>query len=271
MSETCPNCARPVLPADTVCWHCGYQLPPRAKSPPRAHQRGRSGDGASDAEPVDLRDIAVYGLLTLVVILALLAVMRSLGRQPVLVRSAGVQLGGEWVTVTDADLRYTISLPSDWQWFDLGWREQDELLDGLVERQPFIRWATRPLGEAAGDVTILAVAAAATEQGADQPQPLLVVGRSERLREVTPEEAFDLLAARSSPTSEQSIDTRLSGQRQARFETVDEAYRYQCRHLFVADEVTAAYLVAACAPMARFGTVDNTLDDILNSFQLLQH
>ena len=33
MSETCPNCGKPVLPSDTACWHCGYMLAKRAKLP----------------------------------------------------------------------------------------------------------------------------------------------------------------------------------------------------------------------------------------------
>ena len=32
MSETCPNCGKPVLPSDTACWHCGYMLAKRAKA-----------------------------------------------------------------------------------------------------------------------------------------------------------------------------------------------------------------------------------------------
>ena len=57
----------------------------------------------------DLRALLVYGLLTLALILSLWLVMRALGQQPVLVRSAALA-GGDWVTVTDSDLRYTLSL-----------------------------------------------------------------------------------------------------------------------------------------------------------------
>lgn len=277
MSESCPNCTRPVLPADTVCWHCGYQLPQRAKQRPRAEPGGhppssRSAVGAGQTEvgPVGLRSIVAYGVLTLLVIVALLLVMRSLGRQPILVRSAGFGLAGSWATVTDGELRYTISLPVDWQWFDLGLADQGDLPDRLAERRPFIRRALLPLGQAAGDVEILAVAAGAKEVEDAQPQPLIVVGRSERMRELTPEEALDLLSGQSPAATGQTVDARLAGQRQARFETTDTARLYQCRHLFVTDGGAAAYLVAACAPQPQFRTLDNTLDDILDSFQLLQ-
>jgi len=267
-----------VLPADTVCWHCGYQLPRRPKQRPEAAaRRGRSSrpgssDDTAELQPADLRAVAVYGLLTLLVIIALIAVMHALSRRPVLVRSAGLDLGGGWVAVTDEALRYTVSLPAGWQWFDLGSSDQAELLDRLAERQPYIRRATRPLGEAAGDAVILAVAVAAESGEVEeaQPQPLLVVERSERMRGLTPEEALERLAAQPLPVAEQSIDARLAGQRQARFDVVDEPHAYHCRHLFVADE-TAAYLVAACAPPTRYRALGSTLNDILNSFQLLQH
>lgn len=279
MSESCPNCARPVLPTDTVCWHCGHQLAPRAKQRPRSEpdrrrppSRSPAGAGETEAEPVDLRAIAAYGVLTLVVILGLLLVMRSLSRQPVLVRSAGFNLDGDWVAVTDSELRYTISMPVEWLWFDLGPADQNDLLDRLAERQPFIRRALLPLGEMAGDVEILSLAIAAEEEELEdpRPRPVIVVGRSERMRELTPEEALELLAGQSPPATDQAVDTHLAGQRQARFETADTAGLYQCRHLFVTDGGAAAYLVAACAPQSQFRTLDNTLDDMLDSFQLLQ-
>ena len=267
-----------MLPTDTVCWHCGYQLPQRAKQRPRTEPRKRrpssvspAGAGETEVEPLDLRSIIAYGVLTLLVVLGLLLVMRSLSRQPILVRSAGFDLGGDWVTVTDSELRYTISLPVAWQWFDLGLADQAELLDRLEERQPFIRRALLPLGQVAGDVERLAVAIDAEELENAQPHPLIVVGRSERMRQLTPEEALDLLSGQSPDATEQAVDTHLAGQRQARFETTDTARLYQCRHLFVTDGGAAAYLVAACAPQSQFRSLGNTLDDILASFQLLQH
>ena len=86
--------------------------------------------------------------------------------------------------------------------------------------------------------------------------------------------AVDVKAARKAgirPLSltEAAVDTHLAGQPQARFKVFDPSTAYQCRHLFVADARTYGYLVAACAPQAGFGTLQQQLDDLLDTFQLL--
>ena len=272
MSETCPNCGKPVLPTDTACWHCGYALSKRAKPkpaspPPRVGPLARE-QSTGDAADYDLRSLLIYGLLTLALLLSLWLVMLALGRQPVLVRSATLA-GGDWVTVTDSDLRYTLSLPTDWQWLDVAYRDQTELLATIIERQPPIGQALAPLGAPAGDVTILAVALGTQDLVAADPIPFAVVGRSERLRALEPQAALDLLDGRALALSEATIDTHLAGQTQARFKVFDPSTAYQCRHLFVADPRTYGYLVAACAPQGGYGTLQQQLDDLLDTFQLL--
>lgn len=295
MSETCPNCGKPVLPTDTVCWHCGFVLPKRTRAKVADPAPAASRDGwdsrssrraAPPGETVDygLRALAVYGLLTLAVILGLWLVMRALGRQPLLVRSAA-RAGGEWMTVTDADLRYTLSLPSDWQWLDVAYRNQEELLAQLVASQPYIGQALNPLGAPAGDVEILAVAAGTSAPlAADMPDPVAagtpdtvatapipfaVIARSQRLRVLEAQDALGLLGGQGLSVSETAVDTHLAGQTQARFKVFDAANAYQCRHLFVADGDTYGYLVAACAPQAAYGSLQQQLDDLLDTFQLL--
>lgn len=283
MSESCPNCGKPVLASDTVCWHCGYTLPkrPKATPPAKSSQPARPDPAlhlpararpAVEAPPVtyDFRALAVYGVLTLLVVLGLWLVMRSLSRQPILVRSAAFELGGDWVAVTDVDLTFTLSLPTDWQWLDVGFREQSELLERVLDRQRYIERSLQPLGATAGDVDILALAVDTQVLEEDVPQPFVVVGRSARLSDLSPEEALALLDELPLPTSEKGIDTRLSGQPQARFTVLDQANAYQCRHLFLPNQAGSAYLVAACAPQPRFGATERDLDEILDSFQLLE-
>jgi hypothetical protein len=274
MNDSCPNCGKPVLDTDTVCFHCGYPLPRRSKPgrPPAAPpRRDRSrADAAGEAE-IDLRALAVYSLLTVAVILGLWLVMRSLSRQPILVRSAGLDFDENWVAVTDVDLRYTASVPTAWQWLDVAFRDQDELLEQVIDKQRYIGRALRPLGDAAGDVAILGVAVGTQDLEDSAPQPFVVIGQSDRLGEVTPQTALDLLAGQSLPVAEVEIDMRLAGQPQARFTVSDAPYAYQCRHLFVAgDSGEDGYLVAACAPQMQFVTLRRDFDDILDSFQLLE-
>jgi hypothetical protein len=174
------------------------------------------------------------------------------------------------VSVTDTELRYTLSLPADWQWLDLTYRDQDELLDEVIAEQPYVGQALRPLGEAAGDVTALAIAVGGPSVETDQPIPFAIVGRSERLSGLEPQAALDLLAEQPLPISDAEVNVRLLGQPQARFSTFDLANAFQCRHLFVAGRDEDAYLVAACAPQADYGGLRPTLGDILDTFQLLE-
>lgn len=277
MSDICPNCQQPVLTTDVVCWHCGYQLPgKRPTRPPdgspaevAARPGGQAHEG-DDSASYDFRAIAVYGLLTLVVILGLWLVLHSLGRRPILVRNAVTGISGDWVSVTDVDLHFTLSFPADWQWLDVNWRDQTDVLAQLVERQPYIGRALRPLGDPAGDVAIVAVAVGSQTLEKDELLSFVTIGQSVRLRDLTPQAALGLLAEQTQPATRGEIDTHLPGQPQARFTTFDNTAAYKCRHLFVADEGAAGYLVAACAPTTEFAVREQELNDILDSFQLLE-
>lgn len=283
MSDACPNCGKPILPTDTACWYCGYTLPRKAAKPaaaakpsgrprPSRAARGRPATAASSTEPpvaYDFRALAIYGSLTLVVILSLWLVMSALGRRPILVRSV-FDLGSDWVSVTDSELRYTVNLPPDWQWLDVAFRDQDETLERLVAAQRYIGRALRPLGEDAADLEIIGVGLGTRTPESGEPATFLVIGRSPGLRQLTPEAALDLLGARRPDASEAAVDTHVPGQPQARFTLLDAAANYQCRHLFVADAAAAGYLLAACAPQSEFGNRDRDLQRVLDSFQLLQ-
>lgn len=273
MSEVCPNCGKPVLATDTICWHCGYQLPKRPAARPApsrdavAGLPGRAADKAP-ADEYDFRALAVYGLLTLAIIVALLLVMRSLNGRPILVQSAAFELG-DWVAVTDVDLRYTLSVPADWQWLDVAYRDQSQLLDKVMERQVYVRRALRPLGRPADDLTIVGLAVGSQNLEESEPQPFVVIGRSDQLGALTPDEALARVAE-APPVSQPAVDTHLSGQPQARFDTTDLAGGYNCRHLFTA-QAGVGYLLAACAPQPRFGSLLDDLDKIRDTFQLLEH
>ena len=277
MVDRCPNCDKPILSTDVVCWHCGYQLPKKATPAPPKVRAGRELPGTNTREQAamaadyDWRALLIYGLLTVAIIIALWLVMRSLSRQPVLVSSAGFDFGGEWVTVTDADLRYTLSIPTDWQWIDLALRDQSELMSRVMARQTYVNRAWRPVGDLAGDAAIVGLAVGSRSLEETDPQPFLLIGQSERLGGANPEAVLDALDDASFQISEISIDTRLAGQPQSRFTAMDQPNAYQCRYLFVTGEDKPGYLVAACAPQNRYGTLQRDLDDILDSFQLLQY
>ena len=272
MTEPCPNCSKPVLETDTVCWHCGYQLPKRPSARSTSRTGSRSSGAAVEArEPeYDFRALAVYSVLTLVVIFGLFMVMRSLGRQPVLVRSVRIGLESDWMAVTDADLRFTMNLPADWQWTDVSFRDQSTILERALGRQTYINEVWRPLGDRAAEAEILALALQEPLFQDTSPQSFVVVGQSSRMHNVALQDILDLAAEPALPVTEAEIDTRMAGQPQARFTLLDRPNDYQCRHLFVDDALTG-YLVAACAPQPEFAAMQRDLGDILNSFQLVVH
>jgi hypothetical protein len=284
MSERCENCGNPVLATDTICWHCGWKLPkrPRLKTsspapPPTARSRQArearesAGSDTLAVDRYDLRAIIVYGALTAVILVALLVVMRSLGRQPLLVAGADLRLGDDWTAVTDNNLRYVLSLPSGWQWLDGAYREQQGLLDELAASVPNIRWSLAPLGEVAGDLELLAVAYQPEPPEVGGPFVFVAIGRSQRLGQIAPQQALELLAERSLPLAATDLIENIPGQPQARFALLDNSRQVQCRTLFMPnDDESVGYLVTACAPQESFGRVQRDLDRILDSFQLFQ-
>ena len=96
MSNKCPNCTQPVLDSDTLCWHCGYRLtavpttaPPLPANPrPSDPKKAETAIGGAAPHPTPpaplstanypLTTIGIYTLLTLVLILTMLLVMRTL-------------------------------------------------------------------------------------------------------------------------------------------------------------------------------------------------
>ncbi len=186
-----------------------------------------------------------------------------------LVNSAGLAIDDEWIQLTDSQLRYTLGVPGGWQWLDVPFRDQQDVLSNLIERQRYVGRALDPLGVTAGDVTIEGVALGSQALELPEPVPFVIIATSPRLRRLDPQAALDLLADSPLPAIDQRIDTSVPLQPQARFRVLDTPQDYQCQHLFVADPETAGYLVAACAPQAQFAALQRDLDGILNSFQLL--
>lgn len=279
ISERCENCGNPVLATDTVCWHCGQQLPKKSQPKPSPIRRLRgfrppstrlADAEAAVAQPYDLRAIAIYGLLTLLILLLLLLTMQSLGRRPLLVAGADLRLGADWTAVTDNELNYTLSLPSGWQWLDSTFRQQQALLDEVASTEPSIGWSFSPFAESAEDLELLAIAFLPQSPDSPEPMTFVAIGRSRQLAALTPPQVLDLLAEQPVTIVGTATVEPFPGQPQARFGLLSDTRQMQCRSLFTAATETA-YLAAACAPQNSFGRIQRDLDSILNSFQLLQH
>jgi hypothetical protein len=273
-TNTCPACGKRILPSDTLCWHCGHKLPEQAAPldlplNPRVVAK-RPAAPQTDTPSYDLRAIAIYGGLTLAVFVALLLVMAALGRRPLLVNSAGLDVPDDWIQLTDSQLRYTLAVPGGWQWLDVPFRDQQGVLAELTRRQPYIARSLNPLGQTAGDLSIESVVVGSEALGLPDPVPFVVIAASPRLRELAPQEALSRLAGSPLPVSDQRLDDSVPRQPRGRFSVRDAPAGYQCQHLVTADPATAAYLVAACAPETQYAGLQADLDAVLNSFQLLE-
>ena len=77
MNIRCENCGHTALDTDSTCWQCGESLPGREHAGRRkvkVRESWTHGTGPAS--------IAIFGGLTLLVVLAALLVMTSLGQQP---------------------------------------------------------------------------------------------------------------------------------------------------------------------------------------------
>lgn len=91
----CENCGQKVQGSDDRCWHCGAALPGKESGLPKDKSEERmSVDAASKREEdVSLTAVAIYGILTLLFLLAIILLSRFLASRPVLLpNSAANQL-----------------------------------------------------------------------------------------------------------------------------------------------------------------------------------
>lgn len=103
--ERCDNCDQPLLATDSVCWHCGHPRQASASAPAPA----------AATESTQLTAVSGYALLTLIIIIALLLVMRSLAQQPLIVVNGNISRPRGWTVFTDSQRRFTVNLPPKWQ------------------------------------------------------------------------------------------------------------------------------------------------------------
>jgi hypothetical protein len=63
----CENCNQPILPTDTVCWHCGKELKPRQVV---ADDVPEPSDSLPEHNtPISITAVSIFALITLITIL----------------------------------------------------------------------------------------------------------------------------------------------------------------------------------------------------------
>lgn len=269
MRETCDNCGQPVLATDTICWHCGQALAAEGaettESPPpqEAADAKEEKDTAVTLSPT-LR--LAYGILTVLIFIAMLLVMRSLGKYPLVVVNPEMRAGVEWDTVEGEDGRYTLNLPQSWQ----RWRPGDPRFQAVLNDDPRYQTALFPLAAIAEDTEYLLLVPTNHHSAAEAPG-FLAVARSERLRQVPLPQVIELVQQSPAITIRQAeIGPGLTGRDQVQLE-LDFARggdAWRCRQR-VAPVAETAFLIGACAMPTDFIRYEERFADVLLSFQPL--
>ncbi|MCB8965407.1 MAG: hypothetical protein R3E31_18540 [Chloroflexota bacterium] len=273
MSNNCGNCGQPVLDTDTVCWHCGQALTATAVAKPAKPVNIMAAAEAEETLPFTA--VAVYGTLTAVLIIAMLLVMHSLGQKPLVLVNPRTQARGEWLPVTAYDQQFTVDLPVEWVWLEA----DDPQFASLIASSDWWETAVYPLAAIAADADYRFVA---MPDEIDTPTDgFVVVMYSRRLGAVTAVQSIalveqsDTLVAQSGTNFEivdAGTETSFTGTEVARFllvlpDAVGE--RLRCRQEF-APASNGSYVIAACAPEAKFGEFAPIFMDTVASFQPLR-
>ena len=271
MARHCVNCEQPILPTDTVCWHCGYSLPKEEPAPP-PHPKGVLGQSTEEAAPLSLTSISVYSVITLVVGVALFMTMNALGQQPLVTVNprTGIQKG--WQPFTDEARTFTLDLPPEWTLFHGEERSQGTQLAAMLAANPQFTAAVSALGELTAGTEPLLLATYRNERFETETPAFVIVGRNRRFTQATPEQILNFIRQNSEAINLRESELFLSFYGDNRpnvlLDLPHTDAELTCRQQIVADEQTG-YLLVGCAPSAHFSPYSEDITDVLNSFQPL--
>lgn len=266
MTIKCPNCDQKLLEGETVCWQCGQPLAESTAEPPAKgevwrKQREREND-------LELSAVAIYGILTFLVIAAAFLLTLFLGSLPRL-QAAELRLPADWSQVTNYGRSFTLYLPGDWLLLDAGDGEQSEQLDLLWRTQPAFQAAGRPLAalveqERPNDGLIF-LGSNQPPQQESIPRAFLLVFNSQQLNQLTAPEVIEI--ARESGltlTDAQAIDDPDKRYVSLDLEMADIGLL--CQQQWIPGEKEALLAVACTRPD---NPMEITLEQMLISLQRL--
>lgn len=264
MRMYCKNCGEPALATDTVCWHCGMPIPGREENDIRAEQVKEEWKRTTSTSLV-----AIYAVITTIVIVGALLLMAYLGRLPLVQIGLGTRTQAEWLSISSDDKGFILSLPESWTWFDGAFEDQQAIINELVTKDPRYLLGTHPFGAEVDDVVIRFVAVESA-LATNQSSPFLVVGQSRLLNRLSYEEAEEFLLKSDYQVSQASFINNFDKSHLSIFVRTEhsEVNSLRCRQQFILGE-SEALLVSVCAPSSRYQVYANTFDDILSSFQRL--
>ena len=226
-----------------------------------------------EAEPVTLPAITTYATLTVVLIIALFLTMRALGQQPLYILNPDTKVGAGWQTFTDQEIRYTLEIPNDWTAWDKQQLEARPTFTDLLQSEPQLTMAVMPFDTFLTDMEIIMVVMGENPAQITDVPGFVIVAQSDMIGRLSSEVTLILVQQANPPLILKKSELAPSFMGDERLvitlempQTKDELTCQQ--HIINNQERN--YLLAGCAPSARYGSYGQRLDEILASFQPLQ-
>jgi hypothetical protein len=270
MTSTCPNCNQTVLPTDTVCWHCGYRWAPQ---PPKHELQPEPATAVTAPESFSLSAVLVYGGVTAVVLIGLLLAIRTLGQRPTILLNPDTNISAGWPPVTDHSMRFTLDIPPTWQAWDKQNPQQQAEFETVLASDEQFTAAVASLSTAVSDLEILMIVIGEKPEQITAVPGFIVVARSEEIGRLSLD---DIIALAQRPNaavelSQVNIFSSFTGDNRVsaslKMPATKDALTCQQHVIRGTGE---GYLLAGCAPEARYQTYSEPIENILASFQLLR-
>lgn len=261
----CENCGQPALSKDRVCFYCGTPLPDREII---GDEQVSFREGW--AQRTSSRQAIFYLGMTIFLIIAAVCLMLILGQQPVVQIGFTTREPENWQDIVVQDHSLLMALPPAWQWYDDSVEATYADFDSVLAQEKTYALGLKPLGDWATDLEIMFLARESDkfEEGAGA---FLIVGRSQRLKQLSSQEAVQILTTNDLVSETTVVDNFDKSHLSIMIELPlkeNAGDLLLCRQQFVPGEM-AAYLMSVCAPSQRYLGLETTLNEIYDSFQVL--
>ncbi|HIP70056.1 MAG TPA: hypothetical protein EYH05_01515 [Anaerolineae bacterium] len=117
MTVRCENCGQTVQATDARCWHCGAALSGKPADGLRLDDQGTlMVPSPVEKQDISLTAVTLYAALTLITLLLIILLVRSLANRPLLLPNPHFTRPTGWQTLRNEAEQFILSLPADWVW-----------------------------------------------------------------------------------------------------------------------------------------------------------
>lgn len=270
MKLSCPNCDQMVLPTDTVCWHCGYQLP---RQPGKSVPQSENQVSTTTLEASSLSAVFVYGTVTALIIITFVLSIRSLSQHPLILLNPDTTINSGWTAVTDHRLRFTFDIPAAWQAFAKQNPQQQADFETAIANDAQYIMAVSPFNRVISDIESLFIVIGEKPAQITAVSGFVLIARSETLGRLSLDEAVAL--AQGADAAVEILQTNIvrsfvGDERASLSLKIPETRDTLICEQHIVQGIGESYLLAGCAPETRYQTYREPLEKILASFQLLR-